>query len=266
MMRIRTVLSAAAVSLLILSGCSEEEPVVDGQAEPPAAAQEERTDEAAETTEEGLDKLRDAARIALEGAGELAEGARKAADQALEDAGPALERAGELAGQFKDSVDGIIAQGAEDLERAARALEEQIEEATGEQIDLAPGDPAAVLAPAEELRADTRAAARARPAGVGPDYVGVWAGDAASCARIDQEAVEIFAVITPSTIRRYESVCNIDAAPLIEGEAVLDASCIAEGMEEERQITLAMSSPDALSIQYGDGRGGAELVRCHLPE
>ena len=33
---------------------------------------------------------------------------------------------------------------------------------------------------------------------------------------IDQEPVEQMAVITPTTIRRYESVCNIESAPLVE--------------------------------------------------
>lgn len=261
MMRIRTVLSAAAVSLLVLSGCSEEEPVVDGQATPPAT--EQPADDGA-STEDAVGKLRDAANSAIEGAGELAESARDAANEALKDAGPVLERAGELAGQFRDAADEIIARAASDLERATKALEAQIAESTGEPAD-ATGDPAAVLAPAKSLRADTRAAARAGPAGVGQDYVGVWAGDAASCAKIDQEPVEIFAVITPSTIRRYESVCNIAEAPLADGKATLDATCIAEGAEEQRSVTLAMSSPDALNISYG-GTGGADLVRCHLPQ
>lgn len=262
---IRSLLSATAISLLVLSGCSEEDPVVDGQAEPPAA-RENPANGAGETTEDAAAKLRDAARTAIEGAGELAESARQAADEALEDAGPALEKAGEVAGQFKESVDEIIAQAASDLERAAQALEDRIAESTGEGTDAAPDDPEAVLPPADSLNADTRAAARAGPAGVGPDYVGVWAGDGASCAKIDQEPVEIFAVITPTTIRRYESVCNIEEAPMTDGEVTLDASCIAEGTVEERQVSLTMSSPNALRIEYDGRPGGADLVRCHLPE
>lgn len=263
---IRSVLSAAVISLLVLSGCSEEEPVVDGQAAPaPPATEQQAPGENDASTEDAMETLRDAANSAIEGAGELAESARQAADEAIENAGPALERAGELAGQFKESVDEIVAQAADDLARATAALEERIAESTGESTP-ATGNPDAILPPAENLRADTRAAARAGPAGVGPDYVGVWAADAASCARIDQEAVEVFAVITPTTIRRDESVCNVEEAPLADGAVTLDGVCIAEGMEEERQISLNMASPDALSIAYGEAAGGADLVRCHLPE
>lgn len=265
MIRIRTALSAAVVSLVILSGCSEEEAVVDRQAEPPAAAQEDPANDAGETADNAVDTLRDAARNAIEGAGELAQGAQEAAEEAVKNAGPALEKAGEIAGQFRDSVDEIIDRAASDLDRAAKALEEQIDDSTV-QTAPATGDPAAILAPADNLRADTRAAARAGPAGVGPDYVGVWAADAASCARIDQDPVENFAVITPTTIRRHESVCNIDAAPLADGTATLQASCISEGATEDRGVTLTMPSPDALRIQYGEGPGGADLVRCRLSQ
>lgn len=265
MMRVGTVLSAAAVSLLVLSGCSEERPVVDGQPEPPAATEEDSANDTGEATAgDAVEKLREAAKSAIEGAGELAQSAREAADEALKDAGPALEKAGEIAGQFKASVDEIIAKAASDLERATKALEEQIA-GSPQPPAKAPGDQAAVLAPAESLNADTRAAARAGPAGVGPDYVGVWAADAASCAKIDQEPLEIFAVITPTTIRRHESVCNIEPAPLAEGEVTLDATCIAEGITEERRISLAMASLDTLRIEYEGSPGGADLVRCHLP-
>src|SRR5690606_30247604 len=122
-------------------------------------------------------------------------------------------------------------------------------------------DTTAVLSPAAQLRADTRAAAQAGPAGVGPDYVGVWAGDAASCARIDVEPVELMAVVTPTTIRRYEAVCNFAETPMTDGAATLAASCVAEGDMEERQITLEMPDADMLTID-----GAATLVRCHLPD
>ena len=261
-MKNRILLAASAMLLLALAGCGEEQAAVQ-DSEPPAAEQEATPGETAPQKDTATE-LREAAEALSQEAGRVAEDLRQTAEQALEDAGPALEKAGEIAGQFRDSVDEIIARAASDLERAADALEKQIAE-SGEPA-ASDGDPAASLPPADSLNADTRAAARARPAGVGPDYVGVWAGDAASCARIDQEAVEIFAVITPTTIRRHESVCNIEPAPLADGKATLDATCIAEGAEEERQVVLTMSSPDALNISYGEGAGGADLVRCHLPE
>src|SRR5690606_37937583 len=106
--------------------------------------------------------------------------------------------------------------------------------------------PAAKLSPPDQLRADTRAAARAHPAGIGPAYVGVWALNAEECGRIDREAVENFAVITPTTIRRSEAVCNFAATNMTDGKATVTASCIAEGEAEERQITFSMPSEDSL--------------------
>jgi hypothetical protein len=267
MTRIRSAMLASALLLPLLQACSDQEPVIQQpEAQPPATQEAPAGDNASEAADEAVDKLRDAARTAAEGASELAQEARKAAEEALKDAGPALERAGELAGQFKETVDEIIARAAEDLERATTALEKQIAESTQDETSSPPGDPAAVLAPPDRLRADTRAAARARPAGVGPDYVGVWAADAASCARIDQDAVENFAVITPTTIRRAESVCNFATAEMADGKAALAASCIAEGAEENRQIALTLPSPDRLQISFAGESGAADLVRCHLPQ
>ena len=71
---------------------------------------------------------------------------------------------------------------------------------------------------------------------------------------------------SPTTIRRYESLCNIEAEPLVDGEVPLTAACMAEGMEEERQINLQMPSYEELRISYDGALGGAELIRCHLPE
>src|SRR5690606_31674429 len=117
----------------------------------------------------------------------------------------------------------------------------------------------------DRLRADTRAAARAHAAGIGPAYVGVWAISPDECARIDREAVENFAVITPTTIRRYEAVCNFDAAEMTDGKATVAASCIAEGETEDRQIGFSMPSQDRLSISTAPVSIAVEFVRCHLP-
>jgi hypothetical protein len=91
--------------------------------------------------------------------------------------------------------------------------------------------------------------ARFRPVSV-RDYVGVWADTADNCGRIDREYVERFAVITPTTIRHTESVCNFEAVPMEGDEATLAAECVAEGDFEERQITLTMIDFETLRISY----------------
>jgi hypothetical protein len=259
----RLALPATLVSALLLAACGEEQaadtapPAEEGAPAQPVPAPD-KTENAVRELREAGKALTEAAR---EGAQDLAEQGR----EALKDAGPALERAGEIARDIGQSVEEIIKQARDDFDGAVAELEKRIDEATG--TPAAPtGDPDAVLSPPDQLNADTRAAARARPAGIGPDYVGVWAADPASCARIDVEAVELFAVITPTTIRRYESVCNFDAADLTDGEATVTASCIAEGDTEERQIKFAMADENALSISTPGAEGTADLVRCHLPQ
>jgi hypothetical protein len=255
----RLALPAALACALLLTACGEE------QAADPSPPTEEGAPEQPEpapgTAEDVGRELREAGEALREGAQNLAEQGR----EALEDAGPALERAGEIAKEIGRSVDEIIKQAQKDFDTAVTELEKRIEESSGAAREPT-GDPDAVLAPPDQLNADTRAAARARPAGIGPDYVGVWAADAASCARIDIEPVELFAVITPTTIRRYESVCNFDAADLKDGEATVTASCIAEGDTEERQIKFAMADENALSISTPGAEGAANLIRCNLPQ
>jgi polyhydroxyalkanoate synthesis regulator phasin len=258
-MRISRLLPAVLASALLLTACGEEQAADTSQRTEegaPAQPEPDKTEDAVRELREAGEALKEAAR---EGAQNLAEQGR----EALKDAGPALERAGEIARDIGQSVEEIIKQAQEDFDSAVTELEKRIDEAAG--TPAAPnGDPDAVLAPADQLNADTRAAARARPAGIGPDYVGVWAADAAFCARIDAEPVELFAVITPTTIRRYESVCNFDAADLKDGEATVTASCIAEGDTEERQIKFAMQDENALRISTPGADGEVQFVRCHL--
>jgi hypothetical protein len=258
MMRIsRLALPAVLASALLLTACGEEQAADTAQQTEEGAP--EQPEPAPGTAEDVGRELREAGEALREGAENLAEQGR----EALKDAGPALERAGEVAKEIGRSVEEIIKQAQEDFDGAVAELEKRIDEAAGTPASPT-GDPAAVLAPADQLNADTRAAARARPAGIGPDYVGVWAADAASCARIDVESVQLFAVITPTTIRRYESVCNFDAADLKDGEATVTASCIAEGNTEERQIRFAMQDENALRISTPGADGEARFVRCHL--
>jgi hypothetical protein len=255
----RFALPAALASILLLAACGEEQAA--DTAPPAEQGAPEQAEPAPGTAEDVGRELREAGEALREGAQNLAEQGR----EALKDAGPALDRAGEVAKQIGQSVEEIVQQAVKDFDSAVAELQKRIDETAG--TPAAPtGDPAAVLAQPDQLNADTRAAARARPAGIGPNYVGVWAADAASCARIDVEPVEIFAVITPTTIRRYESVCNFDAADLKDGEATVTASCIAEGNTEERQIKFAMDDENSLGISTPGAEGAANLVRCHLPK
>jgi len=255
----------AGIALLALSACSEEK-AAEAPPPPPPAASEPAPAPAPNKTDEAVNKLREGAASMKEGAKALLEQGRAAAERALEDAGPTLEKAGEAARQIGTAVDEIARRARADLEKAVDDLNRRIAEKNGEQASAPAGDPAARLAERSLLNADTLAAARARPAGVGPDYVGVWAGTAADCKRIDQEPVELFAVITPTTIRRHESVCNFSAAPLEAGSATVAASCIAEGESEDRQISLAVPSADALEIGYPGAPAQVRLVRCSLPD
>ncbi|WP_187970871.1 hypothetical protein [Aquibium microcysteis] len=270
-MTIRTILPlmAAGISMLALAACSDEQnaqrseappPAVESPQSPPAATDAPPAAPSETGRNDALDRIGEGAGLILDGAGELARDARSRTEALLEDAGPALERARAYARELGVVVNELTERAMREFAAGVEELERRIDEA--DRPGTAPtGDAAAVLAPSSQLRADTRAAARAAPAGVGPAYVGVWAGDAASCARIDVEPVEMMAVITPTTLRRFEAVCNFAETPLAGDTATLAASCIAEGDMEERSISLAMAGPDTLSID-----GSPPLVRCHLPE
>ncbi|MCO6385829.1 hypothetical protein [Aliihoeflea sp. 40Bstr573] len=269
----KLLLAAAGVSLMTLAACGEDEtttsqaqPTPPAQSEPANPDLDQTLDDAEDAAGDALSRLREAADEAATEAGRLAGEARTRAEQALEDAGPTLDRAGEVAGQIGASVGEIVERARDDIERAARELEARIDETTGGDVPEAPaGDPAALLVAEDDLNADTRAAARASMANVGPDYVGVWAENAEGCARIDQEPIELFAVVTPTTIRRYESVCNIEPGETVDGATTVSATCFAEGETEERQITLDTSEPDTLRISQAAGDEGVSLTQCSLP-
>lgn len=254
---------------LALAACSEDsaqapaQPPVAQAPTPPPAEEPPASDPTPNRTDEAMDDLRRGAESIAEGARKLFEEGREAADRAIEDSGPAIERARELAREFGIAAGEVAERMSARLNEAVDNLNRRIQEAD-EPSPPATGDAAARLGDPDGLRADTLAAARAARADVGPAYVGAWAGSAENCARIDREPVEMFAVITPSTIRRSESVCNFDEALLSDGRVTLEASCIAEGVAEDRTIVLEMPSEDVLEISSADAAGRATLVRCHL--
>lgn len=260
----RTFLMAGALSTsALLVACDDEKavqappsspPAAEAPPSPPPAAQTEKP--ALETAKEGLDKLRDAANQALKDAQPAIEDARKAAEQALKDAQPTIDKLGA-------SISEIVKKAQDDFRQATEELERRLNELqTGTPAPS--GDPAATLSAPDMLRTDTRAAAKAAAAGVGPAYVGVWVAQANDCAKVDQEPLEMLAVITPTTIRRYESVCNMAETPLTNGSATVEAQCVGEGDVETRTLTFALSSPDRLTLSGADGPG-TDLIRCHLP-
>ncbi len=260
----RTFLMAGALSAsALLAACEDEKavqapptppPAAETQPSPPPAAETEKP--ALETAKEGLDKLRDAANQALKDAQPAIEDARKAAEQALKDAQPTIDKLGASIGE-------IVKKAQDDFKQATEELEKRLNELqTGTAAPS--GDPAATLSAPDKLRTDTRAAAKAAAAGVGPAYVGVWVAQAIDCAKVDQEPLEMVAVITPTTIRRYESVCNMAETPLTNGSATVDAQCVAEGEAETRTLTFSLPSPDRLTLSGAEGPG-TDLVRCHLP-
>lgn len=263
---LRQVLNVSVAALVVaLCACSDDQ---SAESQPPAQtapadpapqqpSPQERVDEAGR-------QLRDAARQAGEAAREGADALLEQGREALKDAGPMLDRAGEAAGQIGKSLQEIAEGARRDFDSAVADLEKRLNEA-GVQTRPEAGDPAARLSPPDQLRADTRAAARAHPAGIGPDYVGVWALNAEECGRIDREAVSNFAVITPTTIRRPEAVCNFAAADMTDGKATVTASCIAEGEAEEQEISFSMPSKDSLSINTGPVSIAVQFFRCHLP-
>ncbi len=264
MTRFRTLLMAGAlVPVAFLAAC-EDEKTVQVPASPPAAQApapqpapaEVPEKPTIETAKEGLGKLRDAANQALKEAQPTIDKARETAEQAMKDAQPTIDRLGQSVGE-------IIQKAQDDFKRTTEELERRLDELQGKP-PAPSGDPAAALSAEDTLRTDTRAAAKAAAAGVGPAYVGVWVGQASDCARVDEQPLEMIAVITPTTLRRYESVCNMAETPLTEGKAGLEAQCVVEGEMETQSLTVALPEPDKLTLSGAAGPG-VDLVRCHLP-
>jgi len=262
MVSIRTLLLTGALAPVILLAACEDEKVTQAPAPPPAAeqpdpppAQPEKP--ALDTAREGLDKLRDAANQALKDAQPAIDKARDAAEQALKDAQPTIDKLGASIGE-------IVGKARDDFERATEELEKRLNELQGTK-PAPSGDPAATLAAPEKLRTDTRAAAKAADAGLGPAYVGVWVASVADCAVVDQKPLETATVITPTTLRRHDNVCNMAETPLADGKATVEAQCVGDGEVETRTITFTLPSPDRLTVSGAQG-AASDLVRCHLPQ
>jgi gas vesicle protein len=265
--------ATAVLAMFALAACDDPQKAAQAPQQPPAQAEPappaDSGKSATETAKEGLGKLREAAEKAVNDLQPTIDKAKDATQQALKDAQPTIDKAKEAAKQLGLSIDEIVKKGQEDLNNAAQALEKRLREA-GQLPPAQNANPDTALSSPDKLRADTRAAARASQAGIGPAYVGVWVAQASDCAKVDQQAIELMAVITPTTVRRYESVCNIPETELTDGKATVEAQCIGEGDAETRQITFTMPSPDKLSIATSlpgeTPAGAAELLRCNLPQ
>lgn len=261
MLRTHTaLLFVTGASLLVLAGCNDDSSTASQPPEPPAKVEsqpsapppKDSTDDALRRITEGADSIR-------QGAEQLARDARQHTDKLIEDAGPALERLRDMAREFGIAANQVTERALRDFQTGITVLQQRVDESrtTAPQT----GDPAALLPPSDQLRADTRIAAKARSAGVGPDYVGVWAVDAAACAQVDLDPQTPIAVVTPTTIRRADSVCNFAETPLTDREAILKATCIADDEMEDIDIQLQMPEDNALELD-----GAAALIRCRLPD
>ncbi|HEY0919492.1 hypothetical protein, partial [Devosia sp.] len=112
--------------------------------------------------------------------------------------------------------------------------------------------PAAAVAtrgtlPADGLKPDTVMAAKADVSAIA--YLGVWATDAAACAKVDQAGATGYVVITKISFRQDSDMTIVNAVPLTDGKATLTAG--------DKTIALAMPAADQLQV----GAGPA-LVRC----
>ncbi len=256
----RLLLLAGLASVLSLAACGEEQNNAVQAPEPPAAVETPSTAPGEnDGTDDAMRRITEGADAIIDGATQLGRDARQRTEQLLEDAGPTLERLGAVARELGVAVNQITERAVRDFQTGLTVLQQRIDESRVEEAQT--GDPAAILPPADQLRGDTRLAAQAAPAGVGPDYVGVWASDAASCGRIDVEPLTAMAVITPTTMRLPDSVCNFAETPLTDNAATLRASCIADDAMEDIEILLQMPTDNALTVDRE-----MSLIRCRLPE
>jgi hypothetical protein len=129
-----------------------------------------------------------------------------------------------------------------------------------------PADPGPVTPPAQVLQEDTVEALRHDRRQSGLPYVGVWAADAAGCRKMDQTTYDLFAVITPTTVRQFEESCTYERQSAQGGTFSFAASCEAEGAKSERTIGITMVNDKSLLLQNIPTRPGTTMIRCRLQE
>lgn len=114
----------------------------------------------------------------------------------------------------------------------------------------------------ERLKPDTSEAALHDNALSGIPYIGVWAGDGAGCARIDQDNYDRYAVVTIKSMRRASSTCAILTEPPTANPELVTATCMANGETSVRALTVEM---DGLNRMKVTDLGRTEAyVRCVL--
>jgi hypothetical protein len=106
--------------------------------------------------------------------------------------------------------------------------------------------------PASGLKFDTQQAA-AGNTGDGLGYIGVWATDAAGCAKVDQAGASGYVVITGATFRNGANACFGNFGAIADGKGTLQVGC-ADGTN--KSVAIAQSAPAALTID------GTAYVRC----
>lgn len=105
--------------------------------------------------------------------------------------------------------------------------------------------------PVTGLKFDTLQAA-AGVEGEGLSHIGVWAADAAGCAKVDQAGATGYVVITGSTYRDDTGTCFGNFGPIEGGKGTLEAGC-ASG---HKSVAIEQSASEAITID------GVALVRC----
>ncbi|MFZ1680077.1 MAG: hypothetical protein WAT70_03585 [Rhizobiaceae bacterium] len=122
---------------------------------------------------------------------------------------------------------------------------------------------AGTLARIERLKPDTSEAALHDNALSGIPYIGVWAGDGAGCARIDQDGYDRYAVITIKSMRRANATCALLTEPPTANPELVTATCMANGETSVRALTVEM---DGLNRMKVTDLGKTEpYIRCVLP-
>lgn len=138
------------------------------------------------------------------------------------------------------------------------------------EMDIAPLNETdtvtALLQPVAKLKPDTLEAAQHDTKVSKIPYIGAWAADDEGCGKIDEDAYESFAVITPKSIRQFQDNCAIKATPPDDNPTSVQAACKADAAADTRNITLFITAIGSLQIINKPGATPVEYIRCQLPK
>ena len=116
----------------------------------------------------------------------------------------------------------------------------------------------------DPLQSDTLDALQAGRSRFTPPYVGVWAGDAASCAQIDTSTYDGFFVITPRKLRGFEYSCAVSKILPKGNQFEISGRCSAEGSSYRQTFKIEMENASSLTW-HAERNQKATYVRCWKP-